>query len=144
LNNLVMQYDSNVVSAPVEALLWSPPSNGDCLQGLDVVDRGVEALMTRLEDDRWTSVSSAGSYRLLLTSMLGQARNTASDFFMAPLPAKPVIGRVAPAPKGSAEAILRLVDRWLAEDKGYDAEAWPIIEQDIEEHRLSERSRFNG
>jgi hypothetical protein len=41
-----------------------------------------------------------------------------------------------------AEAVLKLVDQWLAEDDGYDQEVWPIIRQDIEENRLSDRSRF--
>jgi len=46
--------------------------------------------------------------------------------------------------RGSPEALLKLVDKWLAEEDSYDTDAWPVIQQDIEENRLSERSRFYG
>lgn len=49
-----------------------------------------------------------------------------------------------PEPKGSAEAVLRLVEQWLAEEDNYDQEVWPIVQRDIEENRLSDRSRFHG
>lgn len=58
-------------------------------------------------------------------------------------PAKPMAARALVAPRGSAEAVLKLVEQWLAEDDGYDQEVWPIIRQDIEENRLSDRSRFH-
>lgn len=58
-------------------------------------------------------------------------------------PAKSMAIKVSPAPRGSAEAVLKLVEQWLAEDDGYDQEVWPIIQQDIEENRLSDRSRFH-
>jgi hypothetical protein len=57
-------------------------------------------------------------------------------------PVKPMTAQTPAAPRGSAEAILKLVEQWLTEDDGYDEEVWPIIRQDIEENRLSDRSRF--
>ncbi len=57
--------------------------------------------------------------------------------------AKPMAVKSPTAPRGSAEAVLKLVEQWLAEDDGYDQEVWPIIRQDIEENRLSDRSRFH-
>lgn len=38
----------------------------------------------------------------------------------------------------------RLVDSWLADKSDYDARVWPRLERSIEEHRLSDRSRFGG
>lgn len=58
-------------------------------------------------------------------------------------PAKPMAVKTSTASRGSAEAVLELVEQWLAEDDGYDQEVWPIIQQDIEENRLSDRSRFH-
>ena len=58
-------------------------------------------------------------------------------------PVTPVAAKALVPPRGSAEAVLKLVEQWLAEDDGYDQEAWPIIRQDIEENRLSDRSRFH-
>lgn len=58
-------------------------------------------------------------------------------------PSKPIASKALVASRGSAEAVLKLVEQWLAEDDGYDQEVWPIIRQDIEEYRLSDRSRFH-
>jgi hypothetical protein len=59
------------------------------------------------------------------------------------VPAKPLAAKALVAPRGSAEAVLILVEQWLAEDDGYDQEVWPIIRQNIEDNRLSDRSRFH-
>jgi len=139
-----MPYNNRATSVPAEALPWGSPTNGDCLQLVHVTDRTVEALMTRLEDDQWISVSNAGTYRQVLTGMLGQAQNAASGFFLVPQPARPILAKATPAPRGSAEALLKLVEKWLAEDDGYDDAAWPVIQRDIEENRLSDRTRFHG
>jgi hypothetical protein len=49
-----------------------------------------------------------------------------------------------PESKGNAQELLKLVERWLAEDDGYDASAWPVVAQEIEENRLSGRKRVQG
>lgn len=41
------------------------------------------------------------------------------------------------------EAAIRLVEKWMADESGYDEEAWPIVKKAIEENRLSARKRFN-
>ena len=139
MSDVITPYNSEVLAVPVEGLLWGPPSNGNRLQPVHLLDRTVEALMIRLQDDQWISVSQAGSYRQLLTGLLDQAQSAASGFFLVAQPVK-----ATPAPRGSAEALLKLVERWLAEDGGYDADTWPVIQQDIEENRLSNRDRFHG
>lgn len=108
-----------------------------------MVDLGFAGLLARLGDDQWVSVSRAGSYRELLLDMLGQARASASAFYLLPQSVKPPVAGPVSLPRGSAGALLELVEKWLAEDNGYDAENWPIIQQDIEENRLSDRRRFN-
>ncbi len=144
MSDVMTPYNSKALAAPVEALLWGLPSNGDRLQPVHTLDRTVEALMIRLQDDQWISVSQVGSYRQLLTGLLDQAQSAALGFFLAPQPAKAIVAKATPAPRGSAEALLKLVERWLAEDDGYDADTWPVIQQDIEENRLSNRDRFHG
>jgi len=52
--------------------------------------------------------------------------------------------RAEPAPTGSAHAVLQLVAQWLTDRSGYDEAVWPVIERDIEENRLSDRSRFHA
>ena len=40
------------------------------------------------------------------------------------------------------QATVRLINEWLTEDSGYDQTVWPILQQRIEENRLSSRPRF--
>jgi hypothetical protein len=46
--------------------------------------------------------------------------------------------------KGRNEAALKMLDRWMSEDPTYDLETWPVVKKAIDEHRLSDRSRFDG
>lgn len=43
-----------------------------------------------------------------------------------------------------AAKAIRLLDEWLADESGYDEQAWPIVKQAIEDNRLSYRKRFDG
>jgi hypothetical protein len=38
---------------------------------------------------------------------------------------------------------ISLLQNWLADESGYDEAVWPRVKRAIEEHRLSERPRFN-
>ena len=49
-----------------------------------------------------------------------------------------------PKCRGNAEELLKLVEKWLAEEDGYDADTWAVIAQDIEDNRLSSRHRLRG
>jgi excisionase family DNA binding protein len=40
------------------------------------------------------------------------------------------------------EALLKLLNEWMADDSGYDEQVWPIVKASIEENRLSDRKRF--
>lgn len=40
-------------------------------------------------------------------------------------------------------ACIQLVNEWLADESGYDEEAWPKLKQLLEENRSSDRSLFN-
>mgnify|MGYP003383746759 CR=1 FL=1 len=57
-------------------------------------------------------------------------------------PDQPNKAMVSPYQAGHAQRLLQLVQGWLDESDGYDEWAWPIIMQDIEENRLSDRPRF--
>ena len=140
----VMPYDSTAILVPAEVLFWRTAENSKRLR-ISASDCAVEALVTRLDNDEWISVSHAGSYRQLLCGMFGQAQNAVSGFSLGPRSAKLVAAKPMPSPvRGTPEALLALVEKWLAEDDGYDDAAWPVIQQDIEENRLSDRSRFHG
>jgi hypothetical protein len=41
------------------------------------------------------------------------------------------------------DVVLRLFERWMTDESGYDEEVWPIVRQTIEEHRSSYRRRFD-
>jgi hypothetical protein len=41
-----------------------------------------------------------------------------------------------------AEGLARLLDKWAADESGYEEANWPAIKKGIEAHRLSYRKRF--
>ena len=41
------------------------------------------------------------------------------------------------------EAAIRLLRTWLADDSGYDEQAWALVKKAIEANRLSARKRFD-
>jgi hypothetical protein len=41
-------------------------------------------------------------------------------------------------------AAIRLLDTWLADESGYDEQAWPELKKFIEKHRLGRRKRFSA
>jgi hypothetical protein len=45
--------------------------------------------------------------------------------------------------KKKNEAVIHLLDEWLADESGYDEEVWPIVKKAIEENRPSHRKRFH-
>ncbi len=40
-------------------------------------------------------------------------------------------------------ACIELINEWLADESGYDEEAWPKLKQMLEDNRSSNRSLFN-
>jgi hypothetical protein len=47
-----------------------------------------------------------------------------------------------PVRSEAAKAAIRLLDKWLADESGYDEDVWPRVKVAIEENRLSYRPRF--
>jgi hypothetical protein len=41
------------------------------------------------------------------------------------------------------EALIRLLESWLADESGYDEKTWPRVKAAIEANRLSYRKRFH-
>ena len=41
------------------------------------------------------------------------------------------------------DALLKLLDQWMADESGYDESAWSVVKTSIEQHRLSDRARFS-
>jgi hypothetical protein len=48
------------------------------------------------------------------------------------------------ARKARQERAVRLVESWLNDKSGYDERVWPQLSRDIEENRLTLRSRLGG
>jgi len=38
---------------------------------------------------------------------------------------------------------IHLIRSWLEDDSGYDEKVWPKAKKSIEEHKLSQRNKFN-
>ena len=44
--------------------------------------------------------------------------------------------------KARNEAAISLLNKWLADESGYDERVWPIVKRAIEQNRTSYRKRF--
>ena len=42
------------------------------------------------------------------------------------------------------QAVIRLLDEWMADESGYDEETWPKLKEMLDRDRLSGRSLFDG
>ncbi|MFZ1466305.1 MAG: hypothetical protein WAV60_19875, partial [Anaerolineae bacterium] len=65
MSTYVMLYDSTAISVPIERAFGRVSENGHRPR-ISASDRAAEALVIRLEQDEWTSVSNAGSLRHVL------------------------------------------------------------------------------
>jgi len=93
--------------------------------------------------EEW-SLSAIGLYRKFVLGVLRQAENSVISTTAIDV----VDQQTATVPRltmseAQRQAAIRLIDRWLADDSGYDEEVWPILKETIEENRLSYRKRFN-
>lgn len=91
----------------------------------------------------WT-LSGPGPYQHFVVEMFKQASNSLA----IPVPLSSGSRHrqeVSPLAQQTAknQAAIQLIDQWLADESGYDEEAWPILKQTIEENRLSTRKRFH-
>ncbi len=50
---------------------------------------------------------------------------------------------VDPLQRMKNEEAIRLLDAWMSDASGYDERVWPVVKKAIEDHRLSERKRFD-
>jgi hypothetical protein len=59
---------------------------------------------------------------------------------------KPTTNGQAPPSESVEERdpVLRCLAEWLADESGYDEEAWPELKEALERDRLSYRKRFDG
>ena len=52
-------------------------------------------------------------------------------------------GESVASQKARNKAAIALLDKWLADESGYDERVWPRLKKAIEENRLSSRKRFD-
>jgi hypothetical protein len=50
----------------------------------------------------------------------------------------------AETPSTKAQEAIALLDEWLNDDSGYDAQTWPQLKKALDEDRLSDRRLFDG
>jgi hypothetical protein len=81
-----------------------------------------------------------GPYAELITRLSNQER---ASITASGLTLLQVTGQESQRPLSErSEALIRLVNRWLNDDSGYDERTWPALKKTIEEDRLSSRKRF--
>ncbi len=90
-------------------------------------------------------LSGPGPYQHFVVGMVKQAAYS----LVIPVPLSSGLRRreeVSPVARQTVknQAAIQLINQWLADESGYDEEAWPILKQTIEENRLSTRKRFHG
>jgi hypothetical protein len=129
---------AGAVGAPI--LAFAPQNNNSQTNGQH---KAIKELMERLSADTWVSLTYQGAYWQLTAAMFAQAENaiTAS---LSPLSIQtPQTEMSSNAPQRVRnQAAKKLILEWLADDSGYDEETWPILQNAIEENRLSNRKRF--
>ena len=47
-----------------------------------------------------------------------------------------------PESSATAEAAIALIEKWLADESGYDEQIWPGLMRNLEKQRLSSRKLF--
>lgn len=54
-------------------------------------------------------------------------------------------GKVRPGDETpESDPVVRLLEAWLADDSGYDEDAWPELKDALDRDRLSSRKLFRG
>lgn len=59
------------------------------------------------------------------------------------LKAKQTPRRSKRAQKARTQKLFKLLNKWLADESGYDERVWPILKKAIEENRAPTRRRFS-
>jgi hypothetical protein len=100
----------------------------------------MQRVLRSVEEDTWVSVSNPGTLLAVLRGMLSQSASSVA-VSLSPVGTQ-ASGAEQPALPPENVRALALIDKWLADESGYDEEVWPVIKRDIEENRLSDRKRF--
>lgn len=100
----------------------------------------VEIIQQVVLDD-WVSLADVGIYRQMVAGMFAQADNAISTSVSPRRIQSTTESDVTHIAKN--QVAKQLVQAWLADDSGYDEEVWPLLQQTIEENRLSHRPRFH-
>lgn len=133
-----LAYDNGAYAVNDASIVWHTPSSSGTQAAFARYSRHVGPSFASLGEE-WVSVISGLDFGLVRTLLL-EAANTITVSFLRGYSTAAV---TEVAPRGSPAAVLKLVEQWLAEDNDYDETVWPIIQQDIEANRMSERSRFH-
>lgn len=99
-------------------------------------------LLRRLPLERWTA-SSDVRWDIAITRHLREQVGSAASFhWLTPRPERSSHTARA-VQRAKNEAAIRLLQKWMSDESGYDEAVWPRVKQAIEENRLSERKRFS-
>jgi len=97
-----------------------------------------------VELEGW-SLSSPALYKRLLLDFLRQSESSVTVWMREPAEEAKVTSTSTTVAMSAEQrqAAIQLIDEWLADDSGYDQAVWPILQQSIEDNRLSYRRRFH-
>ena len=62
----------------------------------------------------------------------------------ATAPTRSATGQVTGHDGDDHDPVIQLIEEWLADDSGYDEEAWPELKAALDRDRLSSRKLFDG
>jgi hypothetical protein len=109
---------------------------------LDKLSREAVELLRRLPLERWTSSLDVHWDIAIIRHLLEQVGSAASFQWLTLRPEESSNAARA-VQRAKNEAAIRLLQKWISDESGYDEAVWPRVKQAIEENRLSERKRFS-
>jgi hypothetical protein len=109
---------------------------------LDELSKETVDLLRRLHLERWTASLHIHWDIAIIRHLLEQVGSAASIHWLA-LPPAESSNPVRMVQRAKNEAAIRLLQKWISDESGYDEAVWPRVKQAIEENRLSERKHFS-
>lgn len=99
--------------------------------------------------DSWSASVNPRLLIEIFEHMAEQRRLSVSqDWFVTPyaVDVENVAGVVHPpgSQQEKNNAVIELLQGWMADESGYDEETWPVVKKALEENRLSYRGKFDG
>jgi hypothetical protein len=109
---------------------------------LEELSKEAVELLRRFPLERWTASLDVHWDIAIIRHLLEQVGSAASFHWLTPPPAESS-NASRTVQRAKNEAAIRLLQKWISDESGYDEAVWPRVKEAIEENRLSERKRFS-